>query len=437
MKHFKQLTSLVLTFLMVCMSMSWNGMKVQATEGTIADTKTVTLLHADFDNRDNSELEAYGAEYSIFKYEKNDSYGGSLARITHSTSTESGYIYVDVPKNSQKVEIEYHCSVKGGWFAICLDELKDNNTALKTYSERLRSVTHKVVMTKASGEDDTTVWNIVYSEADGNGNANDVEITKNDKITTAGTKVRFETSVAPVLLDYITITAEVPITAVVTHSDDTTDSYITLSDALSAETTVEGDVITLKQDAQLTDGYITKKITLDLNGYTLTVNSPVTFDADIIDSSKGKGLLVCDNLMIPNNSQMPVWDASAAGYRLATVTIEDRPVNNPTDAPIEFKTRPDFGADSIHALVAGGSDASKLNVGIRLEWEGSDGTPHVKDCYLSPELLKQMYGDAAHPYGATLTLTGTDNFKNIKATPFVSSLLGVEILGDAHAPKTE
>ena len=228
---------------------------------------------------------------------------------------------------------------------------------------------------------------------------------------------------------------EVSYAATVTDSESGEQSYLTFEEAWAtvSETTTE---VKLLADAELGDEYLTNGMTIDLNGNKLVADSLVSFNANVVDNSEGKaGLLVCDKLMIPGNSQMLVWDASANGYRLATVTIEDRAVTNSTGAPIEFKTRPDFGADSIHALVAGGRDASKVNVGIRIEWEGTNGTPYVQDCYLTTELLTKMYGNAESPYGATVKLTGTDNFNNITATSFVTSPLGMEKLGTAHAPE--
>lgn len=198
---------------------------------------------------------------------------------------------------------------------------------------------------------------------------------------------------------------------------------------------VANDTIKLYKSVNIADEYITKDITIDLNGKTFTADSLVTFDADIIDTSAEKtGLLVCDNLMISNNSQIPVWDTSAGGYRLANVTISDKAVTNSSGAPIEFKTRPDFGADSIHALLVNGSDDSKVEIGVRVEWQGADGTQYVQNCYFSKDVLAQMYGNTENAYGATFALPEADNYTNITATPFVSSAVGVEKLGKAHTP---
>ena len=96
--------------------------------------------------------------------------------------------------------------------------------------------------------------------------------------------------------EYITAGAEKP-TVAIKNANGTT-SYESLEAAIDAA--VDGDVLELNGAFELppTHAYIKKAITFDLNGYTMSASSFISFKAKIIDSSEGDGLLPVHTVLL-------------------------------------------------------------------------------------------------------------------------------------------
>ena len=86
-----------------------------------------------------------------------------------------------------------------------------------------------------------------------------------------------------------------------------------------------GDTITLAADAKSLETIaLSEAVILDLNGYILEAAGVFASDSQIIDSRQA-GLLKLPQgyaAFNTNNSQLPLWDAAAGGYRMADTKIQ-------------------------------------------------------------------------------------------------------------------
>ena len=217
------------------------------------------------------------------------------------------------------------------------------------------------------------------------------------------------------------------------NSTDST-AYDTLEEALT--NAVTGDTIKLYDDATKTDGTLTvgSGVTLDLAGNMLDLGTDCYLQAsytgtNVIDSVGGGLLKVTDGKLAvqADNSYMLIYDNENKGYRLSSVTMEEY-AGTMDRTSMSYLTRPNFGTDSVAALIAKGNESSKVKVGVRLSWTYG-GTTDSKDCYFSDTLLYAMYGDTTNPKGVKFTITGLGAFENVTATTIVWSGSGVTELG--------
>lgn len=216
-------------------------------------------------------------------------------------------------------------------------------------------------------------------------------------------------------------------------------AYDTFEAAMAAAT-ADAKVTLFKDVDATTTALLTNGITLDLAGHTLNMGDyylGAFAGTNVVDSSVGGGLLKVaeGNLILPaNNTYMPVYDSTNTGYRLADVDVAAKN-DELTAASIYFMTRPDFGSENIHALVANGAKACAAKVGVRLEWQGQDDGPsYVQDCFFTDAYLKEMYTNSK---GATFKVSGVDKVVGFTATPIVLSDSGVKAVGTSYSPVTE
>ena len=216
-------------------------------------------------------------------------------------------------------------------------------------------------------------------------------------------------------------------------------AYDTFEAAMAAAT-ADAKVTLFKDVDATTTALLTNGITLDLAGHTLNMGDyylGAFAGTNVVDSSVGGGLLKVaeGNLILPaNNAYMPVYDSINEGYRLADVDVTAK--NDVlTATSIYFMTRPNFGSDDIHALVADGAATCAAKVGVRLEWQGqNDGPSYVQDCFFTDAYLKEMYTNSK---GATFKVSGVDKVVGFTATPIVLSDSGVKAVGTSYSPVTE
>ena len=126
------------------------------------------------------------------------------------------------------------------------------------------------------------------------------------------------------------------------------------------------------------------KVTLDLNGHTLTADAITAATGHVIDSANGKGLLRCDSLALNSaNAQLPV--ALDEGVRFCSMTPDvtlERLDTEVVRLRFTFKER---SADTIidDLIKAGNSD---LSVELKLTWT-KDGEAKEKIYVCNRDLL--------------------------------------------------
>ena len=90
----------------------------------------------------------------------------------------------------------------------------------------------------------------------------------------------------------------------------------------------------------------------------------------------------------------------------------------------ELIFKPDFGA--LNGLMANGSIATKVDIGINLEWTDENGTSKTKELVYDETMddkVKTVYA-ANSEYSFYIKATGTTSFNNLTITPIVKSELG-------------
>lgn len=312
-------------------------------------------------------------------------------------------------------------------------------TRLKNFgTTKLEDITVQAVIKRVSTGTQDESGNDLYSwtaEFLGDEVPN-ADYTKLTEPTTSAPTLRMRVGAAYVYLDYIRIYVPAPKEAAVGE-----DMYEALEgEAGALANATAGETIKLLQDVAATESiFLTNDVILDLAGKTLDMNTNYLgafAGTNIIDSVGGGLLKVAEGkLILPaDNAYMPVYDSINEGYRLADVKVEAKN-DELTDTSIYFMTRPNFGSDDIHALVADGAAACAAKVGVRLEWQGqNDGPSYVQDCFFTDAYLKEMYTNSK---GATFKVSGVDKVVGFTATPIVLSDSGVKAVGTSYSPATE
>ncbi len=165
---------------------------------------------------------------------------------------------------------------------------------------------------------------------------------------------------------------------------------------------------------------------LDLNGYTLTADSVLTYASnDLTDSSAEKtGLLKIQdadgNMLDENNSQLPLYDKAAGGYRFFEMKIEPVAVTGKENPTYWFRvTAEDF--QKIYAL-----EDSGLLVKVKLSWKGGEAEA------VADAAFTQKWEDA---YNAnqdiylTVSAVNTEGLEDFVLTPCMTAN-GVTLAGE-------
>ena len=214
--------------------------------------------------------------------------------------------------------------------------------------------------------------------------------------------------------------------------------YETLQAAIAAagdlaESATEDVVITLLDDASEENLTIGEKITLDLNGNTLTASTLASFGGYVIDNSDDKdGLLkVAEDKVIfsttTNNPQMPVYNGTD-GYVFADIVKQEQRNSDENADIFELVFRPSLGTGTVvnNTLLASGGNAAKITIGIRLEGADANGTPfETKILVYDDTMIDTVYSEGKAFY---IKASGVNSFKNVKITPFVQSQLNNSIV---------
>lgn len=172
---------------------------------------------------------------------------------------------------------------------------------------------------------------------------------------------------------------------------------------------------------------ITKGITLDLNGKTLTAGHVVVFAGNhIVDNSTAKtGLLKVEksNLVLAkDNAQMPIWNG-ADGYVFATLTLDGYyKTKSVTADTFEGAFRPSF--KKVHnAFFADGAADNDVQFIIRMSWTNTDGKAATQELVYTDDLIQDVYGMNKQ---FTIAVSGFEGFTNFKIECVVESVTGVQ-----------
>ena len=202
--------------------------------------------------------------------------------------------------------------------------------------------------------------------------------------------------------------------------------YTSVSDALAAVT--EGQSLVLQADITEADVALLSGVTLDLNGYTLTTDSVLTYSSSaIIDTSEdASGLLKINdtdgNMISTDNAQLPVYDAEAGGYRFFEMDVEPCVVTGGNK--YWFKIKAEKFAPLYELIQA---DA-EVQIKVKMTWDGQ-----TEDAYAAADLsFTKTWADrynANEDIYITVTATEAECLENFKLIPIITSG-GVEISGE-------
>lgn len=182
--------------------------------------------------------------------------------------------------------------------------------------------------------------------------------------------------------------------------------YETLEEAIADA--AEGDIITLLTDVEIEELNLNAVI-LDLNGCTLTADAVV---ATVKDSSNGNGLIKlaeeADAVITPAATQLILWDNTdtVLGYRVFTANFAAAGMNlneDDTDYAKSFWSDLDFTNTNAYQLIA----ASDMQVGFKLDWNGTEKTFWLDAAYLQ-DWADEKYSNTAADldYFFYITVTG-------------------------------
>ncbi len=198
--------------------------------------------------------------------------------------------------------------------------------------------------------------------------------------------------------------------------------YASVSEAL--ENAKEGDCVQMLADAEVDNLILTKGVTLDLNGNTLTADYVVAFDGNaVIDSVNGVGVLKSENVSLDaDNGAMPVWDVAVGGYRLFTMKSQQK-YREKTEDGFEFIAKPVLDSHANDIFMAQ-SETNGLTIKVRLNWTSNSGKAVEQFFILDPADTKVIYSEDDKVI--QLNVTGAGSYVDkLYTTCYIESETGV------------
>lgn len=187
---------------------------------------------------------------------------------------------------------------------------------------------------------------------------------------------------------------------------------------------VAGETACLEGNTVLPQLTVPAEVTLDLNGYTLAVDSLASF-GDIIDSSEGStGALAAGEFVLTDNTYLPLYDSAEDVYRFYEY-IQRNMGTQDGDGSVVFGFGLGFAKADAYRLLAESEDAL-LTVTMTLSW--GENSEHF---VFSPALIRQ-YAALQTKYPAMraamlLTVTGIDTLESgtaLTVTPGFTAVSG-------------
>lgn len=213
-------------------------------------------------------------------------------------------------------------------------------------------------------------------------------------------------------------------------------SFETVAEALAAATS--GEIVVLLADTSEATMMVMPGITLDLNGYELTVGYAVTFKtANIVDNTEGDGLLKIgmSNLILQkSNAMIPVYNGE--GYVFGTmVSAMSFKKQGDNQALVTMVPAP---ALAITELFKDGAADNNTKIVIRLTWtagEGDKATTKSQDIVINEEHVKTVFqshgGGSVTNFGLQfeITINGIEGIADLQASLVLVSGTGSENYG--------
>ena len=197
----------------------------------------------------------------------------------------------------------------------------------------------------------------------------------------------------------------------------TGESYLTIQEALEAAR--EGETVKLIDDTAGEYLVVAPGVTLDLNGYELTVNYIVGFDTAHVVDSVGTGRLVTarQNVVLDEgNGMVPVYDGE--GYIFTKAGFAIRQDKTCTEGfKIDAVAYP-VNTNVVDLLADGAAD-NDLQVMILLTWDTDQGTGSQKFVF-TDEVVSQVYSSNDGTWSGydkmfSMVITGIESIQNLKA----------------------
>ncbi len=158
----------------------------------------------------------------------------------------------------------------------------------------------------------------------------------------------------------------------------------------------EGDTVTIVNDAVIGNVTLPSRVTLDLNGKTLKVDSMVVFNGSKIIDSVGGGFIEVpkDQLLLPvtTTDTIAIYvdseDDSKSGYTFTAVTDQKSFENTETGFELIFRPSLNNDTETNKAFFGDGAQDNALNFVVRLE-DTSGNT--IKEFIYKDSLIAEAY----------------------------------------------
>ncbi len=214
--------------------------------------------------------------------------------------------------------------------------------------------------------------------------------------------------------------------AIINSQGNESSKYTTFSEALEAASS--GDTVSLLDNAVVSNLMLSGGVNLELNGYTMTADSVLTFGSShIIDSSENNtGILKINdadgNMINDKNSQLPVYDTANGGYRFFAIDMESCAVTG--DNKYWFKIKTENFAP-LYELINSGSE---VQIKVKLTWDGQSEETYAVAGLAFTKIWANRCNESADVY-ITVTVNEAEALENFKLIPIITSS-GVEIAGE-------
>ena len=210
----------------------------------------------------------------------------------------------------------------------------------------------------------------------------------------------------------------------VARNETTDTTYSSLKEALEAAEA--GQTVKLMLDCTENTVMVTPGITLDLNGFELSVSYAVGFDTANIIDSVGTGRLVTavKNLVLDEeNAMFPVYDGEGYIFTKAGFAIELDKTYTGEGVRINGLACPVQMA-AVELLKDGGSD-NNIQIVIQLSWDTADGIGS-QEFVFTDQVVANVYSSNNGSWNSysrmfSMVVTGFDGIENLKANISVIS----------------